>query len=208
MRPFVRLEALAAPLPLTNIDTDKILPARFLKTITREGLGRGLFFGMRDDPGFILNRQPWRDAAEILVTLDNFGCGSSREHAPWALLDFGFRCLIAPSFADIFYNNCFKNGILPITLPHAIVDRLLVLAADPEIAELVVDLPAQRVTMHDGTWANFSIDSKRKNDLLIGLDEIGRTLEMRSQIETFEEDLSQSAPWLAGGTGDLGVVLG
>ena len=207
MRPFVRLEALAAPLPLTNVDTDKIIAARFLKTTSREGLGRGLFLSMREDPGFILNRLPWRDAAEILVTLDNFGCGSSREHAPWALLDFGFRCVIAPSFADIFYNNCFKNGILPVVLPRQTVDRVLGLSADPEMAELVVDLPGQRVGMHDGSWVNFEIDPKRKHDLINGLDEITGTLAMCNRIEAFEEKLSRVAPWLGRDSSGLSGAL-
>ena len=186
MTPFSRIEGVAAPLPLRNVDTDKILPARFLKTIHRAGLGRALFASLREKEGFVLDRAPW-DQARILVALDNFGCGSSREHAPWALLDFGIRCVIAPSFADIFYNNCFKNSMLPILLPAAQVVELLALASVAQTAWMVVDLPDQQIITSTGACYAFSIDAARKSALLEGLDEIGVTLSVGGAIDRFEK---------------------
>jgi 3-isopropylmalate/(R)-2-methylmalate dehydratase small subunit len=195
MRPFIKLDAIAAPLPIANVDTDKILAGRFLKTITREGLGSKLFWTLRQDPMFVLNRAPW-DKAGILVALDNFGCGSSREHAPWALLDFGIRCVIAPSIADIFYNNCFKNGILPITLLEPVVRRLLELVSEPETANITVDLAAQTVKPAGGPAILFHIDPHRKADLLDGVDEIGRAMEQDGMIQAFEARRRDEAPWI------------
>lgn len=195
MKAFDRLTAVVAPLPLMNVDTDKILAARFLKTISRTGLGQTLFSTLRENPQFVLNHAPWSDA-KILVALDNFGCGSSREHAPWALLDFGFRCIIAPSFADIFYNNCFKNGILPIVLPDSTVDRLLTLAAVPETAEMTVDLPSQTITLCNGETIAFDIDQKRKDDLLKGVDDIARSLTFNSDIDAYEDRKRSLQPWM------------
>lgn len=195
MKAFDRLTAVVAPLPLMNVDTDKILAARFLKTISRTGLGQALFSTLRENPQFVLNHAPWSDA-KILVALDNFGCGSSREHAPWALLDFGFRCIIAPSFADIFYNNCFKNGILPIVLPDSTVDGLLTLAAVPETAEMTVDLPSQTITLCNGETIAFDIDQKRKDDLLKGVDDIARSLTFNSDIDAYEDRKRSSQPWM------------
>ncbi len=202
MEPFRRLEGIAAPLPLVNVDTDKIIPAHWLKTIKRTGLGVGLFESLRyredgsEDPDFILNREPWR-RARILITGENFGCGSSREHAPWALLDFGIRCVIAPSFADIFFNNCFKNGILPIVLPRAQVDALMAEAeqsADPTFA---VDLEQQLIFRPAGNApVPFEVDPFRRHCLLNGLDEIGLTLQKAERIDAFEEALRQQQPWL------------
>ena len=191
MRPFITLTAIAAPMPSVNIDTDKIIPARFLKTIRREGLGTALFHTLRFDAtgrertDFILNRLPWRNA-QILIARDNFGCGSSREHAPWALMDFGFRCLIAPSFADIFYNNCFKNGLLPITLRADWVEQLLSDSAGAEGAMLSIDLPRQTVSRGDQCSFSFDIDAERKRSLLLGLDDIAETLRLDSQIGAYE----------------------
>ena len=187
MTPLSRIEGIAAPLPLRNVDTDKILPARFLKTIHRAGLGRALFASLREQEGCVLDQAPWNEA-RILIALDNFGCGSSREHAPWALLDFGIRCVIAPSFADIFYNNCFKNSILPISLPAAQVAELLALAAVAASAWMVVDLPSQQITASAGACYDFSIDAARKAALLQGLDEIGETLSLADAIDRFEKD--------------------
>ncbi|HSO43130.1 MAG TPA: 3-isopropylmalate dehydratase small subunit [Rhodospirillales bacterium] len=202
MQSFTRLTAVAAPLPMINVDTDMIIPKQFLKTIKRSGLGQSLFFEMRFDDagaektGFVLNRDPYR-TAQILIAGDNFGCGSSREHAPWALLDFGIRCVIAPSFADIFYNNCFKNGILPIVLPHEQVDALMALAARDEGATLTVDLERQEITAPgDGTTMPFEVDPFRKSCLLGGLDEIGLTLQKATSIAAFEQRHKASQPWL------------
>ena len=191
MRTFETITAVAAPLPLANVDTDKILAGRFLKTITRSGLGAKLFYTLRFDdngkerPDFILNREPWRHAG-ILIALENFGCGSSREHAPWALSDFGFQCLIAPSFADIFYNNCFKNGILPIVLERSIIDGLLEDACDPSRTVLTVDLPAQTIDRAGAAPIHFEVAPERKRALLLGLDDISQTLAQLTQIEAFE----------------------
>ncbi|MGZ9035100.1 MAG: 3-isopropylmalate dehydratase small subunit [Rhodospirillales bacterium] len=201
MQSFTRLTAVAAPLPMINVDTDMIIPKQFLKTIKRSGLGQSLFFEMRFDDagaektGFVLNRDPYR-TAQILIAGDNFGCGSSREHAPWALLDFGIRCVIAPSFADIFYNNCFKNGILPIVLPREQVDALMALAARDEGATLTVDLERQEIAAPDGTTIPFEVDSFRKSCLLGGLDEIGLTLQKAPSIAAFEQRHKASQPWL------------
>lgn len=195
MTPFDRLTGIAAPLPLSNVDTDKILAGRFLKTISREGLGDALFWTLRQNPDFVLNRHPWSNA-KILIALDNFGCGSSREHAPWALLDFGFRCIIAPGFADIFYNNCFKNGILPVVLPASTVDRLMLLANDAATAEMTIDLPAQSITLSNSERIAFDIDPKRKDDLLLGVDDIARSLTYADDISAHEQRISLSEDWL------------
>jgi 3-isopropylmalate/(R)-2-methylmalate dehydratase small subunit len=201
MDKFTTLSGIAAPLPLINVDTDMIIPKQFLKTIQRSGLGKNLFDEMRyDDSGaeiadFVLNRPAYRKA-QILVGAENFGCGSSREHAPWALLDFGIRCVIAPSFADIFYNNCFKNGILPIVLPQDQVDLLMDDARNGANATLSVDLDAQTITRPDGSAIAFEVDGFRKHCLLNGLDDIGLTLEKSAAIESFEVQAAQARPWV------------
>lgn len=194
--PFRRLTGVAAALPLANVDTDMIIPAAFLKTVTRQGLGRGLFHNLRGDKDFVLDRAPW-SSAKILVTLDNFGCGSSREHAPWALLDFGISCIVAPSFADIFHGNCFKNGMLPIALPRADVDALLADAGAPDTATLTVDLETQTILRANGTALPFAIDPQRRTRLLEGVDEIARSLRFGDAIERHEAGLRTSRPWLA-----------
>lgn len=199
MDKFTTLTAVAAPMPLINIDTDMIIPKQFLKTIARTGLGRNLFDEMRYNQDgseigdFILNRAPYRDA-KILVAGDNFGCGSSREHAPWALLDFGIRVVIAPSFADIFFNNCFKNGILPIRLPQAEVDRLMAHAENGANAQLTVDLEQQVITGQDGAGISFEVDAFRKYCLLEGLDDVGLTLQKADKITAFEAERNKM-PW-------------
>ncbi len=201
MDKFITLSGIAAPLPIINIDTDQIIPARYLTTIGRTGLGRGLFHSMRyeDDgsnrPGFVLNRAPY-DKSKILVTGENFACGSSREHAPWALMDFGIRCVIAPSFADIFFNNCMKNGILLITLPAATVEALQAEIAAPAKASLTVDLPKQEIRKANGGVIAFEIDQARKHRLLNGLDDIGLTLEKSAAIGGFEAKQRAQQPWL------------
>jgi 3-isopropylmalate/(R)-2-methylmalate dehydratase small subunit len=201
MDKFETLIGIAAPLPLINVDTDMIIPKQFLKTILRSGLGVNLFDEMRyradgsEDPDFVLNRPAYRDA-KILVAGENFGCGSSREHAPWALLDFGIRAVIAPSFADIFYNNCFKNGILPVVLPQDQVDALMRDAENGANARLTVDLPSQTVTGADGTTYEFEVDPFRKHCLLNGLDDIGLTLEKSAAIGSFEAEMAQARPWV------------
>ncbi|WBU53368.1 3-isopropylmalate dehydratase small subunit [Paracoccus sp. SCSIO 75233] len=201
MDKFTTLTGVAAPMPLVNIDTDMIIPKQFLKTIHRSGLGKNLFDEMRYDregneiEGFVLNQPAYRNA-EIIVAGDNFGCGSSREHAPWALLDFGIRCVISTSFADIFYNNCFKNGILPVKLPQEAVDALMEDARNGANAKLTVDLEAQTVTSPDGTEYSFEIDPTRKHNLLNGLDDIGQTLEKSAAIDAFEQAAGQSRPWV------------
>ena len=201
MQKFTVLTAIAAPLPIVNVDTDMIIPKQFLKTIKRTGLGTSLFFEMRygedgsENPEFVLNQPAWRKA-QILVTGDNFGCGSSREHAPWALLDFGIRCVIAPSFADIFYNNCFKNGILPIALPQAEVDKLMDDARRGANATITVDLARQEIRGPDGGLIRFDIDPFRKHCLLNGLDDIGLTLEKQGHIDAYETRRSADRPWL------------
>ena len=201
MEKFTSLTGIAAPMPLVNIDTDMIIPKQFLKTIKRSGLGVNLFDEMRYDdggeeiPDFVLNQPAYRNA-EILVAGDNFGCGSSREHAPWALLDFGIRCVISTSFADIFYNNCFKNGILPIVLPQDQVDVLMEDARKGENARIAIDLESQTVTSADGQEFAFTVDPFKKHCLLNGLDDIGLTLEKVSSIDAFEGQASQARPWV------------
>jgi 3-isopropylmalate/(R)-2-methylmalate dehydratase small subunit len=202
MDKFVKLTGVAAPLPLRNIDTDMIIPKQFLKTIKRTGLGKSLFFEMRYDNAtgaeiadFVLNKPAYRNAT-ILVTGENFGCGSSREHAPWALLDFGIRCVIAPDFADIFYNNCFQNGILPIKLPQADVDKLMDDAQRGSNATVTVDLEAQEIRGPDGGVIKFEIDPFRKHCLLNGLDAVGLTMQKQDAIRTYEEKAASSRPWL------------
>ncbi len=201
MDKFTTLTGIAAPLPLRNIDTDMIIPKQFLKTIKRTGLGKSLFYEMRFDQagkevaGFVLNKPQYRKA-EILVTGDNFGCGSSREHAPWALLDFGIRCVIAPDFADIFYNNCFQNGILPIRLPQADVDKLMDDANRGANATVTIDLEKQEIRGPDAGVIRFEIDAFRKHCLLNGLDNIGLTLEKDKSIKAFEEKTGAARPWL------------
>jgi len=201
MDKFEKITGVAAPLPLINVDTDMIIPKQFLKTIKRSGLGVNLFDEMRykddgsENPDFILNKPAYRQA-EILVAGDNFGCGSSREHAPWAIKDFGIRCVIAPSFADIFYNNCFKNGILPIALPQEQVDVLMKDAEKGETARMTVDLEAQTVTTSDGEEFHFEVDSFKKHCLLEGLDDIALTLEKAPAIQSFEAKAAVERPWV------------
>jgi 3-isopropylmalate/(R)-2-methylmalate dehydratase small subunit len=201
MEKFEKLSGIAAPMPMINIDTDMIIPKQFLKTIKRSGLGVNLFDEMRYDddgkeiPEFVLNQPAYREA-EILVAGDNFGCGSSREHAPWAIKDFGIRCVIAPSFADIFYNNCFKNGILPIALPQEQVDTLMDEAKKGANARIEVDLEAQTITTSDGTAIAFEVDAFKKHCLLEGLDDIGLTMEKASAIDAFEGSASVARPWV------------
>ena len=201
MQKFTVLEGVAAPIRQINVDTDMIIPKQYLKTIKRTGLGSGLFAELRYDehgkakPDFVLHKPPY-DKAQILIAGDNFGCGSSREHAPWALLDFGFRCIIAPSFADIFYNNCFKNGILPITLPQAEIDKLIDDASRGANAVLTVDLEAQEIRGPDGGAIRFEIDPFRKRCLMEGLDDIGLTLEKADAIEAFERASQAQRPWV------------
>jgi 3-isopropylmalate/(R)-2-methylmalate dehydratase small subunit len=200
MQKFTTLTGIAAPMPLVNIDTDMIIPKQFLKTIQRSGLGKNLFDEMRftpegqEIPGFVLNQPAYRHA-EILVAGDNFGCGSSREHAPWALLDFGIRSVISTSFADIFYNNCFKNGILPVVLPQAAVDHLMDDARKGANARMSVDLEAQTVTASDGTVFSFEIDAFKKHCLLNGLDDIGLTMEKAAAIDAYEARTATLRPW-------------
>ncbi|MDE3238159.1 MAG: 3-isopropylmalate dehydratase small subunit [Paracoccaceae bacterium] len=201
MDKFTKLTGVAAPMPLVNIDTDMIIPKQFLKTIARTGLGKNLFDEMRYDadgneiPDFVLNQPAYRNA-EIIVAGDNFGCGSSREHAPWALLDFGIRCVISTSFADIFYNNCFKNGILPIVLPQEAVDELMDDARKGANARITVDLEEQTVTTSDGKAFAFDLDPFKKHCLLNGLDDIGLTLEKATAIDTFEGKMAAQRPWI------------
>src|SRR5579862_3994518 len=200
MDAFTRLDAKVAPLPLANIDTDQIIPKQFLKTVEREGLAKGLFYDLRFDndgnakPDFVLHR-PEYAGTHILIAGDNFGCGSSREHAPWALLDFGLKCVIAPSFADIFYNNCFENGLLPITLPEDQVHALLAEATGGNHM-FSVDLAAQTVTSPSGQVFGFEIDPGRKEKLLKGLDAVGETLQHAGDIGVFEQRRALSQPWL------------
>jgi 3-isopropylmalate/(R)-2-methylmalate dehydratase small subunit len=200
MHPFKTLTATAAPLNMINIDTDMIIPKQFLKTIKRTGLGAHLFDEMRftpegkEIPEFVLNQAPYRKA-EVLIAGDNFGCGSSREHAPWAILDFGIRCIIAPSYADIFYNNCFKNGILPIKLPKAMVDELAELAKSQPENPISIDLEKQEIRAWNKVYS-FDLDAFRKKCLLEGLDDIGQTLQKQQQIASFEQKQSADKPWL------------
>lgn len=201
MQPFTTLTATAAPMDLINIDTDMIIPKQFLKTIKRTGLGKNLFDEMRYDdngneiPDFVLNKPAYRNA-QIIVAGDNFGCGSSREHAPWALLDFGIRCVIAPSFADIFFNNCFKNGILPIVLDHDTVDLLFKETEANEGYKLDINLEQQTITRPNGEVINFEVESDRKHSLLNGLDDIGITLQQEAAITEYENKRRERAPWL------------
>jgi len=201
MEKFTKLRGVAAPLPMVNVDTDKIIPKQFLKTIKRTGLSKGLFHEMRHDESgapkadFVLHQPAYQDA-KILIAGANFGCGSSREHAPWALLDFGFRCIIAPSFADIFYNNCFKNGILPIALPQEQVDRLMEQAERGGNAVFTVDLEDQTITGPDGGEIEFEVHPFLRHCLLHGLDEIGLTLAEAKAIDQFEARHRHSQPWL------------
>lgn len=200
MEKFTTQTGVAAPLNMVNVDTDMIIPKQFLKTIKRTGLKEGLFFEMRwDENGnsknFVLDQPPYRNA-KILVAGDNFGCGSSREHAPWALLDFGIRCIIAPDFADIFYNNCFKNGILPIRLPQEQIDMLMEDAGKGANATMTVNLEAQEITRPDGEKIQFEVESFRKHCLLNGLDDIGLTLQKEDKIDSFEAGRKDTQPWL------------
>ena len=205
MEKFTTLTGVAAPLPMINIDTDKIFPAGYLKTIKRTGLAKYLFDEIRfrpdgsENPDFVLNQGPYRNA-RIIVAGDNFGCGSSREHAPWALVDFGITCVIAPSFADIFYTNCFKNGLLPIALPQDIVDQLMEDAKKGANAVLTIDLEAQTVSRPDGGVVHFDIDPFRKHCMLNGLDDIGLTEQKDSEIATYEREARLTRPWLFGMT--------
>jgi 3-isopropylmalate/(R)-2-methylmalate dehydratase small subunit len=200
MQKFTKLTGVAAPLPIINIDTDMIIPKDYLKTIKRTGLGVGLFAEMRykddgsENPDFVLNKAAWRKA-EILVAGDNFGCGSSREHAPWALLDFGIKCVISTSFADIFYNNCFKNGILPITVSAEDLDKLMDDAQRGSNATVTVDLEAKEIRGPDGGVITFDLDDFKRHCLLNGLDDIGLTLEKTASIDRFEKANAESRPW-------------
>ncbi|MDF2143017.1 3-isopropylmalate dehydratase small subunit [Paenirhodobacter sp. CAU 1674] len=201
MEKFTKVTGIAAPMPLVNIDTDMIIPKVFLKTIKRSGLGVNLFDEMRYDrqgneiPDFVLNKPQYRNA-QILIAGDNFGCGSSREHAPWALADFGIKAIVSTSFADIFFNNSFKNGMLPIVLPQEQVDLLMKDAEKGANARMTVDLGAQEITTSDGTVIKFDVDPFKKHCLLNGLDDIGLTLEKVAAIDTFEAQAAQSRPWV------------
>ena len=203
MEKFTALTATAAPLPMINVDTDQIIPKQFLRTIKRTGLAEGLFYDLRYDEagqpksGFVLDEPAYRHA-QILIAGENFGCGSSREHAPWALLDFGIRCVIAPSFGEIFYNNCFKNGILPVELPKERVDLLMDDAQRGANAVLTVDLESQEITGPDGGTLHFEVDPFRKHCLLNGLDDIGLSLEKVAKIDDYEARQRREQPWLAG----------
>jgi len=203
MQKFDKLEGVAAPLPMINVDTDKVIPARFLKTVLRTGLGINLFRDLRfnpdgtEKPDFVLNKPAYRKA-KFLIAGDNFGCGSSREHAPWALEDFGIRCVIAPSFADIFYNNAFKNGMLLIKLPQKDIEDLMRDAELGANAKVTVDLAKQEITRPDGTVIKFDIDPFKKHCLLNGLDDIGLTLQKEKKIESFEGRQKAEQPWLYG----------
>ena len=201
MQKFTKLTGVAAPLDMINVDTDQIIPKVHLRTIKRTGLGKVLFDELRfntdgsEKDEFILNQPPYRDS-KVLVAGDNFGCGSSREHAPWALLDFGIRCVISTSFADIFYNNCFKNGILPITVSKDELDALMADAQDKENPELTIDLEEQVIRRPNGGTVSFSIDEFRRECLLNGLDDIGLTMQKADKIDSFEEQQRKSQPWL------------
>jgi 3-isopropylmalate/(R)-2-methylmalate dehydratase small subunit len=201
MKTFTTLSGPAAPLPMINVDTDQIIPKQYLSAISRAGLGKGLLHDFRYDsadkekPDFILNREPYRDA-KILLAGDNFGCGSSREHAPWSLDDFGIRCVIAPGFADIFFNNCVKNGVLLIVMEEAKVNELMALADNPQSCEMTVDLEAQSITLADGSSVSFEIESFRKHRLMHGLDDIEITLQKDAEISAFEAKQKAAMPWL------------
>jgi 3-isopropylmalate/(R)-2-methylmalate dehydratase small subunit len=200
MEKFTTLTGVAAPMKITNVDTDMIIPKQYLKTIARTGLGKGLFAEMRyredgsENPDFVLNKPAYR-RAQIIVAEDNFGCGSSREHAPWALLDYGIRCVISTSFADIFYNNCFKNGILPIVVSPSDLENLMDDADRGSNATLTINLQAQEIRGPDGGVVTFDIDPHRKHCLLNGLDDIGLTMEKASAIDAFEKKAAESRPW-------------
>ena len=206
MHAFTTLSGIAAPLPMINVDTDMIIPKQFLKTIKRTGLGKNLFDEMRFDqsgkelPNFVLNKKPYRQA-EVLIAGENFGCGSSREHAPWALLDFGIRCVIAPSFADIFHNNCFKNGILPIVLPQETVDLLMKEAETADGRPFTIDLETQTITRPTGNEPiQFEVDAFSKHCMLNGLDDIALTMVKGESIDGFESRQQTGEPWLYRGT--------
>ena len=213
MDPFVSLTAIAAALPIANVDTDMILPARFLKTITRQGLGAGAFYGQRfhadgrERPDFVLNRPPWTHAG-ILIALDNFGCGSSREHAPWALLDIGIRCIIAPRFADIFYGNCFKNGILPVTLERSVVDTLIADASAPATAEMIVDLRDQTIVRSNGAVIPFTVEPQRRERLLAGIDDVAVTAAYEDAIVGHEAGTASERSWLGKPDVDWAAIVG
>ena len=199
MEKFITLKGIAAPLPMINVDTDMIIPKQFLKTIKRSGLGKNLFHELRFDMqgniknDFVLNWDPYKKAT-ILIAGDNFGCGSSREHAPWSLLDFGFKCIVAPSFADIFYNNCFKNGILPIRLDQEKVNILMTEAKNKN--QLTINLDEQKIILADENVIDFDIDPFRKKCLIEGLDDIGLTLQKKDKISKYEESIKSSQPWI------------
>jgi 3-isopropylmalate/(R)-2-methylmalate dehydratase small subunit len=201
MEKFNKVTGIAAPLPMVNVDTDKIIPKQFLKTIARTGLGKGLFYELRTDESgtptgdFVLDREPYTKA-EILIAGDNFGCGSSREHAPWALQDFGIKVVIAPTFADIFYNNSFKNGMLLVKLPQEQVENLMIVASDPENPEITVDLEKQEIHAPNGVVYPFEIDAFLKQCLLEGLDDIGLTMQRDETISGFEGGQQSQQPWL------------
>ena len=201
MEKFIKLRGVAAPMDMINIDTDQIIPKLHLRTIKRTGLGKVVFDELRfnsdgsEKPDFILNQEPYRNA-QILIAGDNFGCGSSREHAPWALLDFGIRCIVSTSFADIFYNNCFKNGILPIAVGKAELDTLMADASNPDQAEFTIDLETQEITRPSGSTLRFDMDAFRRDCLLNGLDDIGLTLQKADKIDAFEARQRQLQPWL------------
>ena len=201
MEKFEKLTGIAAPMPLVNIDTDMIIPKIFLKSIARTGFGKNLFDEMRfnrdgtEIEDFVLNKPQYR-SAEILVAGDNFGCGSSREHAPWAIADFGIKCVVSTSFADIFFNNCFKNGILPIVLPQEQVDLLMKDAEKGANARMTVDLETQEITTSDGEIVKFNVDAFKKHCLLEGLDDIGLTMEKKASVDAFEAQASQARPWV------------
>jgi 3-isopropylmalate/(R)-2-methylmalate dehydratase small subunit len=203
MQAFTTLTAVAAPMPSANVDTDKIIPARFLKTIKRSGLGTHLFDGLRytadgaEKPDFVLNQPAYR-SAEILIAYENFGCGSSREHAAWALLDFGIRCVIAPSFADIFHGNALKNGVLPVVMPKAMCDALMADAALGSNARITVDLERQVVIRPNGEEIPFDVDPMRRRFLLEGLDDIGQTLQSEAAISAYEAKQAATQPWATG----------
>jgi 3-isopropylmalate/(R)-2-methylmalate dehydratase small subunit len=201
MEKFTVLEGVAAPMKMRNIDTDRIIPKQYLKTIKRTGLGKGLFAEMRynadgsENPDFVLNKPAYRNA-KVIVAGDNFGCGSSREHAPWALLDYGIRCVISTSFADIFYNNCFKNGVLPIKVSPEDLEKLFDDADRGANATLTIDLVRQEIRGPDGGMVKFDIDPFRKHCLLNGLDDIGLTMVKADKISSFEENAKASRPWV------------
>ncbi|UWR91821.1 3-isopropylmalate dehydratase small subunit [Phaeobacter inhibens] len=201
MEKFTKIQGIAAPMPLVNIDTDMIIPKVFLKSIQRTGFGKNLFDEMRynrdgsEIADFVLNKPQYRDA-EILIAGDNFGCGSSREHAPWAIADFGIRCIVSTSFADIFFNNSFKNGILPIVLPQEQVDLLMKDAEKGANARMTVDLEAQEISTSDGEVIKFEVDAFKKHCLLNGLDDIGLTMEKATSIASFEDKVAQERPWV------------